>query len=358
MAEQEAGAKRLEEEIARLGALLQSRERELAASMSSRQQEANELKAVQREYVAAQKKLQGLQQESEARQAQVEEEREKVAAVTEELSALKKQARQQSAELSDAQLSLQVSCGAGHGAVDGGEGILVASRVLVLRRCTAASSPGAVGGLRSRCISWVRTGVFPGCLQVKEAELLATRLEMQQLRSDLGVAQQNLKRKTAEVQQAQSCVAALQNELAVVKRELAEKEAQVLSLGAQLADKDQALSVLQQDADSSRLKLSEAEHALEQIAQLSRTLAETAKEGLGQAESEGAASLARSLRYMALESAETVHEGLFSHANAELLATNNALLELDMKHHRLQVRPKSAPWISWGGWGRTQCLGR
>eukprot|EP01018_Ginkgo_biloba_P006813 Gb_38718 [translate_table: standard] len=154
-------------------------------------------------------------------------------------------------------------------------------------------------------------------LQLKESELVAARLEMQRLKSDVIFFQRNLRDKDKDLEVAQKNLEELHEEISQFKCLMRAKEDQLVKATLMLKDKEEQVKMMQFDLDDNKLKLSEAASVVEHIADLTRILVDSAKEGKG----------------LTLDK-----DSLLMHTNCELFATNRALLESEMQLQHIQEK--------------------
>ncbi|GLJ27881.1 hypothetical protein SUGI_0547350 [Cryptomeria japonica] len=154
-------------------------------------------------------------------------------------------------------------------------------------------------------------------LQFKESELVAARLEMQRLKSDVAFVQRNLIDKDKDLVVAKKNLEGLHEEISQLKGLMRAKEDQLLKASLMLKDKEDQLKMMQFDLDDNKLKLSEAASVVEHIADLTKALVESAKEG----------------------KALTMDEdSVLIQTNCELFATNRALLERELQLQHIQEK--------------------
>lgn len=152
-------------------------------------------------------------------------------------------------------------------------------------------------------------------LQLKESELVAARLEMQCLKSDISSVQHILSDKDKDLVVAQKNLENLQEEISQFKSLMRDKEDQLLKATLMLKDKEEQVKMMQLNLNDNKLKLSEATSVVEHIADLTRILVESAKEG----------------NVLTMD-----EDSLIMQTNCELFATNRALLETKLQLQHLQ----------------------
>lgn len=152
-------------------------------------------------------------------------------------------------------------------------------------------------------------------LQLKESELVAARLEMQCLKSDISFVQHNLSDRDKDLMVAQNNLKNLQEEIFQFKSLMRDKEDQLLKATIMLKDKDEQVKTMQLNLNDNKLKLSEATSVVEHIADLTRILVESAKEG----------------NVLTMD-----EDSLIMQSNCELFATNRALLETKLQLQHIQ----------------------
>ena len=163
-------------------------------------------------------------------------------------------------------------------------------------------------------------------LKLKEAELVAARLEAKGARSDVSAAQAVAECKAAEAEAAARTVASLRREMARARQQVAQKDGQIATMGLAVKEKEQALAAAGAKLKGSTVRLAEAESVVEQIAELSELLAKTAADGvLGSRFAPGAAAV------FAAEAA------VLEKNNAVLFRTSKQLMDREMKLQELRV---------------------
>ncbi|GJP30850.1 hypothetical protein CLOM_g7180 [Closterium sp. NIES-68] len=169
-------------------------------------------------------------------------------------------------------------------------------------------------------------------LQLKEAELVGLRLDLQETQSDLSLSKQDLRSRTEELESAVSALEGLRRELAAVKLELQVKEERMEASDRALELREESIGVMEVKLEGSNARLAAAETAVEQIAALSRKLADSALAAGGfdmgvlpseRAVQSGGAGLGR-VRSGKMLVGESV---LLAETNRELFAASRALLE-------------------------------
>ncbi|CAI7880025.1 unnamed protein product [Closterium sp. NIES-54] len=175
--------------------------------------------------------------------------------------------------------------------------------------------------------------------ELREAKLL------RDAQAKLATSQADLATRTADLMAAQRSMVEMRREMKAVAMELRVKEERLAGMAADMARKDARLAQVEQQLDGSNARLVVAESTVQQIAQLSQKLADSALEaaerlGLGPSVSLDAAPLsagaAKGRQYL------NAHGGvgesaLLAETNQQLFAASRALLERDAALHRLQV---------------------
>lgn len=243
-------------------AVLRMRELELAQARREVYNSKEQLRLARAGYDRVSKKLQEQQQETDRMQVALTAGKEAVKDTISEMNTFKKQIRQKDAIISDAELQVHL----------------------------------------------------------KEAQRVGLKLELQQVRSELLIAHTTLGEKSTELESATRQVASLQAELVQVKGRLKEKEEELAKMSALLAEKDCTIAAMRADLTFSNEKLSEATSVVEQIAALSKSLAQSAANGL--------------------EVSVGDNEVLMQ-TNFELFAANRALLERELELQRFQEKENS-----------------
>ncbi|CAI5950342.1 unnamed protein product [Closterium sp. NIES-65] len=185
-------------------------------------------------------------------------------------------------------------------------------------------------------------------LQLKEAELVGLRLELQESASDLSIAKQDLKSRSEELDAAASALEGLRRELAAVKLELQVKDERVAASDKALEMREETIGAMEVKLEGSNARLAAAETVVEQIAELSRKLADSALAAGGfdmgvltsgrAVQSGGVGSVG--LRGGKMLVGESV---LLAETNRELFAASRALLEKEHGMQLLQVGPTDLP---------------
>ncbi|CAI7917866.1 unnamed protein product [Closterium sp. NIES-53] len=282
--ELKAAVSRQEREATNASMLLKKRERELERANAELAKEKATLQEVRASVLDLETKLKHEMDACETLATEVRDARSKLRTAMSEASELRKSVRQVESELSDAKISLQL----------------------------------------------------------KEAELVGLRLELQETASDLSIAKQDLTTRSEELNAAASALEGLRRELAAVKLELQVKDERVAASDKALEMREETIGAMEVKLEGSNARLAAAETVVEQIAELSRKLADSALAAGGfdmrvlpsgrAVQSGGAGSVG--LRGGKMLVGESV---LLAETNRELFAASRALLEREHGMQLLQV---------------------
>lgn len=150
-------------------------------------------------------------------------------------------------------------------------------------------------------------------LWLKESELVATRLEMHKLNAEMASMQLNLKDKGNDLKSAHVYMEELHEEMSQLKSLVESKEDKLVKATHLLEEKKEKMNMMQLDLHNNEMKLSQANLLMENIADLTKALVGSEREGKGALMDE---------------------DSLLIKTNYELFAAKRALLEkeLELKH--------------------------
>lgn len=150
-------------------------------------------------------------------------------------------------------------------------------------------------------------------LQLKETELVGTKLELQNFKSELFSVKLALNQKDIQLQAAQESLKSLQEEVMHARGLLQTKEDQLSKVSLLLRKKEEEVAVLRVGLNDSHLQLNQATSVVEQITELSRALVQDS-----------------SSRQDVLE------ESMLMRKTSELVSTKRALFESQLQVEHLQ----------------------
>ncbi|GLJ32749.1 hypothetical protein SUGI_0659330 [Cryptomeria japonica] len=151
-------------------------------------------------------------------------------------------------------------------------------------------------------------------LALNESKLVAVMLEMQKLKSELSSMQVMLEEKGNDLNSAQGYIEELHEEISWLKDQMRTKEDELLEATNLLQDKERKMNVMQLDMDNDKIRLSQAENMVENIANLTNTLV-------------GSAAESRSL--------SMDEDSLQIQTNCDLFSLKRALIEKGLEIQRL-----------------------
>lgn len=113
---------------------------------------------------------------------------------------------------------------------------------------------------------------YQNLLQIKESELVDTRLEIQHLKSEQASFQHILAEKDSSLLTAQNALEEVRHEIESLKGLMMGKENQLVEAAEKLKDKEEYVHRIQNTLDETKMKCDEAASMVEQITQLTRQL--------------------------------------------------------------------------------------